>query len=115
LTTDVRSQLLGDFVLSNRKTPMLRFDSIMVEGHFDDNAWPHVLGRDISDRVTVELTPPSTGVTVEQETKDCYIESVTHRVVAPVLWETTYQLSPVLPQQPYWVLGQARLGVDTKL
>lgn len=115
LTSYTRAGYMGDFLLSNRKTPILRFDSVMVEGHFDDNAWPHVLGREIGDRVTVEFTPPSTGVTVEQETKDCYIESITHRVKSPVLWETTYQLSAVLPQQPYWSLGQSRLGTDTKL
>lgn len=115
LTSYARAQLQGDFLLANRKTPLQRFDSIMVEGHFDDNAWPHVLGRDISDRVTVEFTPPSTGVAVEQEIKDCYIESITHRVRPPVVWETTYQLSGVPLGQPYWTLGVSRLGTETKL
>lgn len=115
LTTDAEALSMATYLLATHKNPAIRFDSLSVLAHLDDNAWPHVLGREISDRVSVEMTPSAIpSVTTQQIVQPCYVEAVSHKIEPPVQWTTTYQLSPVLTASA-WVLGVSALGASTTL
>jgi hypothetical protein len=115
LTSDVEAANQAGYLLRSMKDPYLRFDSITVEPMLTDDAWPHALGREISDRVTVELTPPMVpGGTIETISKDCFVEAIEHRLEPPFTWQTTYQLSPA-DTASFWTLGSSQLGASTVL
>lgn len=66
-----------------------RVQSVTVQGIGSPAAsWPHVLGRRLRDRVTVSLTPPTTGTTFTQQ---AFIDGVSHSISADMRWETTFQ------------------------
>ncbi|MFC0438750.1 hypothetical protein [Kutzneria buriramensis] len=70
------------------------------------NAWPAVLGAEISQRHTVTRRT-SAGVTM---TGDHYIESLNHKISAKSLtWQTDFEMSPVFVPRA-WVLGDATYG-----
>lgn len=107
ITTDVEALSAAQWLLYRYKDAQLRFDSVTLDGFTDDNLWPQLLGREISDRITVVRTPATHPVTAVQTiTKDVFIEAVTHSITPAVIWTTSYQLSPVDSQQ-FWVLGDA--------
>jgi hypothetical protein len=101
------------YLLARYKDPLLRFDQIVLDGFADDNLWPQVLGRELSDRVTVVRTPSTHPVTAtETITKDVFVEKVSHVINPSLVWTTTYQLSPVDPVA-YWLLDTSVLNTST--
>jgi len=88
---------------------MTRFDRIGLNSQANDNSWPHALGREISDRVTVVRTPGTTPAgTSETITKDCFIEAIEH-TWSPGVWDTAFQLSPADPYDVFFELGASTL------
>lgn len=79
--------------------PELRVNQILLEPHTHDALWPHVLGRELRDRITLNLRPPGGGPTIE---KDFHIEQITHEIT-PQVWNTTWGLSPV-DENEYWYM-----------
>jgi hypothetical protein len=109
LATDAEAINLGRLLIRQTKDAMLRFDSVTLEPWTDDNQWPHALGREISDRVAIQLTPPSTpDITAETISQTCHIEAIQHVITPPLTWETTLQLSP--RPADFWILGTSALG-----
>lgn len=111
ITTDAEVLSRAQFRLSRYKDPALRVDQVTLRPAGSDTVaayyWPHLLGREISDRITFNRTPalhPSG--TVEQISIGCFIESVEHEFVPPNDWKTTYLLSPA-GVQTYWILEDA--------
>lgn len=51
-------------------------------------AWPHVIERRIRDRVTVNVTIPSSGINI---TRDAFIDGISHQI-DPLEWTTRYEL-----------------------
>lgn len=51
--------------------------------------WPHVLGRRIRDRATVNLTIPSSGLTI---TRGVFIDGVSHSI-SPLEWTTRFEFA----------------------
>jgi hypothetical protein len=98
-----------NYRLSRYKDPALRCPRISVQPTTSDDLWPHALGREIGDRITLASLPdagPTTGL-------DFYIESVRQSVVLTnegPSWTTTWDLSPA-DVESYWVLGDTTLGV----
>ena len=69
------------------------------------------LTRDISDRITVKAsTNAKLGIN-----RDFYIESVSHKITAGGLHQTSYTLSDTAGFSGFWVLGSSALGRDTRL
>lgn len=109
LSTDNEALDQTAYLLALYKDPLLRFDQIVLDAFSDDHLWPQVLGRELSDRVTVVRTPSTHPVTAtETITKDVLIEAATHTVTPSLVWTTVYQLSPPNPVD-YWVLDTSAL------
>ena len=82
---------LASALVVRYKNPSVRVNQMNIVPAADVTLWPHALGRELSDLVTVKRRPPA-GNTISQ---DVHIEGVAHRVDAPKqMWATTFELSP---------------------
>lgn len=99
------AQAIASLELLRGKTPALRYPSVTVEPVGTE--WASILGREISDRVTVTRRPPGGGTITIAE----HIEGITH-TVTPWRWEVSYDLSPALTYTE-WVVGTSALGTNT--
>jgi hypothetical protein len=95
LLTDEEALDRASYIVAKYKDARVRFDALSLMPQGDDNAWPHALGTDLGDLVTVERTPATTPSTLPSQTtvRECFVEGIEHRV-APGSWETNLQLSP---------------------
>lgn len=102
--SDSTSLGLANWTLSHYKDPALRVTDLRLEPSAGNESthFPHALGRELMDRVTVKRIPQNLGTAINQ---DALIEGITH-TVTPVEWVTTWNLSPA-EAQAYWILGVA--------
>lgn len=98
----------AQYHLDRLKDPIVRVRRVVIEPQQDVNLWTHALGREIGDRVGVEIYPVQTG-TEEPVYFEGIIEYVEHRYVVKH-WQTIWYLSPA-DRNDYWILGDATLGV----
>jgi hypothetical protein len=109
LLTDAEALDQASYELTLRKDARMRFLSVEIKPQADGNAWPHALGREISDQVTVERTPASiASITSQTIIRSCFIEAVTH-TVDPQQWVTSFLLSPADLYSGFFTLGTAQL------
>jgi hypothetical protein len=98
--------------------PRLRVDSVSIHpwAPVGAEAWPAVLGREISDRINVRRQP---GVhpagLVEEINQDCFVEAIRHSSTGPNNWVTVFELSPASPAADFWLLGTSALNQTTVL
>ena len=108
-TTDVDVLGIIQQKLSETAIPIIRLDSLVINPRQNVNIWEQALGREIGDRITVNITNTD-GSTFSDE---LFIESISHSVNASSQsWNWTLTLSPASTSS--WVLGQAQLGVGTR-
>lgn len=109
---DNEASSMAEWLLYNYKNPLFRFDSMTLEGGYSDSLWPHMLGREISDRITVKRRPPPSGSTVIS--KDCWIEAIEHRITditaSYLRWQTRWQLSEA-GTKTWWILDDTTYSV----
>jgi hypothetical protein len=78
-------------VLLLRKDPRPRYDAFTIDALTDDSALLQAVSREISDRVTLAITPTGGGTAW---TRDQYVEGVEHDVdIAASRWLTTFPVS----------------------
>lgn len=106
LTSDSVAQDMASWLVLKNANPDVRFPRLVLAGDRDDALWPHILGREISDRVQVIKRYPGTSGLV----RDCLIEAVEQRNITPDSWETVFSLSPATTGQ-YWILQDSVAGV----
>jgi hypothetical protein len=95
--------------LSETAIPIIRIDKLDINPRVNTSIWPQALGREIGDRITVNIVNTD-GSTLSDE---LFIESISHSVNASSqTWNWTLTLSPA--SSASWVLGQALLGVGTR-
>jgi len=101
---DSTSLDLANWIIGHYKDPFMRVTNMRLEPSAgnDTTHFPHVLGRELMDRVTVLRRPQNLGAAISQ---DALIEGISHDVTA-VEWKTTWNLSPA-ESQIYWILGTA--------
>lgn len=109
LSTDASALSLAQYRLAIYKDPILRIESLMLQpGRSPNTMWPHVLGREIGDRVAVGRRPQGIGAPIAA---DCWIEGVSHQWNASTNdWRTVFSLSRADAQQ-FWILGDAEFGL----
>lgn len=98
INSDNEALAAAEYLLSRYKDPYLRIPEIELKGHSDDTLWPHVLGREIGDRITVNRRPDA-GAAISQES---IIERIEHDI-SQTAWITRWRLSPA-DTQAYWIL-----------
>jgi hypothetical protein len=113
-STDTEARGLAQWWITHYKDPILRATNMRLEPAASNETthYPHVLGRELLDRVTVRRRPQNLGAAIDQET---LIEGITHNVTAQE-WVTTWNLSPA-ETQVYWlagVAGRGEAGVNTR-
>tara|TARA_B100000575_G_C23141070_1_gene664033 strand:+ start:4159 stop:5424 length:1266 start_codon:yes stop_codon:yes gene_type:complete len=95
--------------LSETAIPIIRIDSLTINPRQNTNIWEQALGRDIGDRIKVNITNTDSSTF----TDELFIESITHNVNASSqTWSWILTLSPA--SSASWVLGQAQLGIGTR-
>jgi hypothetical protein len=112
--SDGEAQALADWLVAEFKDVRSRVPEVALTPEKNPTVlWPEALGRELLDKVNVEVTT----IAGDDFDEDCYIEGVTHNVnmVGTRFWETGFQLSPELPFTDWWILGTSELGVDTRL
>lgn len=112
-STDAEARGLGGWWITHYKDPLLRATNMRLEPSAGNalTHYPHVLGRELMDRVGVKRRPQNLGAAIDQET---LIEGITHDVT-PDQWITTWNLSPA-NTQIYWlaeIAGRGEAGVTT--
>lgn len=91
MQTDTVAKDYGSFIVYTSKDPEYRFVSLTINPLSDPtNLFPHILGREIGDRVTVRRRPPGGGSLIE---RDVFIVGINHDVdFRAGTWMTTWQL-----------------------
>jgi hypothetical protein len=110
---DGEALALSQWLTSLHGTVRVRSPELVVKPEDDPtNLWPDALGLEFLDRVNIERA-----LTGDDFDKDCHVEGITHdvRMVGGRSWTTSFQLSPVLPFDDFWILGTSELGVSTRL
>jgi hypothetical protein len=112
LGTDDEALALSQWLLLRYKDPALRIPRMTLNGDAAPSTlWPQLLGRDLSDKVTVRVRPPPSGSTMIE--KAARIEAIAH-TIAFDSWRVGWDLS-LAGEDQYWVLGTSALGTTTKL
>lgn len=89
--------------------PKLRFSSVVLSGRMTDSLWPHILGLELGDRITVKRTPPPSG---DRLIRECHIEGIRHEIALgddKQEWITTWSLSPA-DEATVWILGDSTMA-----
>lgn len=110
LVSDAAALERAQFELALRKDARLDFPRLAVKPQAQDAAWPHALGLELSDKVTIERTPDSVeAIAPETIDRSVFVEAVAHNVT-PSEWLTAYQLSPADMFDQFWILDTSELG-----
>lgn len=108
LRTDGEALQYAQWLLAIAGEPEIRFTSIQIEPAVQPaQLWPHALGREIGDRITVIRRPPGGGDPI---TKDCFIRGITHEFGGES-WTTTWTLQDATRQGGFFVLDELITGV----
>lgn len=106
---------LANWLVVENRDVRVRAPELVVKPQGDGTTtfWVDCLGLELLDRVNVERSDVG-GDTFDE---DAHVEGVEHvvRMVGGRSWTTTFQLSPVLPFDDWWVLGTSELGADSRL
>ena len=110
---DGEALALADWLVMENKNIRVRIPELVVKPADQATLWPHALGREFLDRVNVERTK----IGGDDFDGDCHVEGIKHDVtmVGQRSWTTTFQLSPKLPHDDFWIVGTSELGTDTRL
>jgi hypothetical protein len=87
--SDTDSLAYAQYVLSILKDGELRFDSLTIKPQASPTTlYPHALGRELGDRITVKLRPVGRADVLE---RDAFIRGIRHDFT-PATWVTTWAL-----------------------
>lgn len=109
LNSDAQAQQLANLLYSKYGLPALQVVGMTLDGAADPaNLYPHMLGRDLGEQVTVRRRPQFGGSTIEQFST---IQGINVSYTAEGAdWRTEWRLSPT-DKTTYWVLGDPVLSI----
>jgi hypothetical protein len=91
LTNDLEVSARAQFLAAKYGQPTSRVDRVdLVPAVDPDRLWPHALGREIAEAVTLRRRPQGIGAPIELVSR---IEGVQHRW-SPRQWDVSWSLSP---------------------
>lgn len=108
LLNDNDALSLAQWIVGRYGSPVFRYTSVTLDGMMTDltSYWAQMLGRDISNRVTIKERPPGASEVITQA---CYVEGVAHDI-AQDKWHTTFQLSAA-DALAYFILDSTTNGI----
>ena len=99
-----------EYVVARFGEPALRVTDVdLSSAKGQDIQWPHILPREIHDKVRLRKRPVGGG-TISQ---DSFIEGTTETIRQGV-WDIVWNASPLDRATDYWIWGQSAWGVDTR-
>ena len=103
-------QSKAEYLVARFSEPALRVTGLdLGSAKGQDVQWPHILGRDLHDKVRARKRPVGGG-TISQ---DSFLEGYTE-TIRPGVWDIAWNLSPLDRATDYWIWGQSRWGIDTR-
>ncbi len=103
-------QSKAEYLVARFSEPALRVIGVdLSSAKGQDVQWPHILGREIHDKVRFRKNPVGGG-TISQ---DSFIEGTTETIRQGV-WNIGWNLSPLDRATDYWIWGESRWGIDTR-
>jgi hypothetical protein len=100
-------QSKAEYLVTRFSEPALRVTGLdLSSARGDDVQWPHILGRDLHDKIRVRKRPVGGG-TISQ---DSFIEGISE-TIRNGFWGVTLTLSPLDRVADYWILEDAVQGV----
>jgi len=120
INSDGEASDAANYLLSRYKTPGERPERLSVVGGNHDGLWVQILSRAVHhDRITIKRRPPGGGEgygDVYSETYggdpsiiDANIEGLSHSVITPNTWQTTWSLVPA-DQFAFWQIEDPVYG-----
>jgi hypothetical protein len=107
LGTDAEALGLAQWLLLRYKDPTLRLPRVTLNGDMSGaGLWPQLLGRELSEKITVRVRPPPSGSSLIE--KAARIEAISH-TITETTWRTEWQLS-LAGDDLYWTIGDAVKG-----
>ncbi|MDP8928677.1 MAG: hypothetical protein M3O70_08915 [Actinomycetota bacterium] len=106
MDSDSEARDAANHLLTRHKDPRTKVSQMVLIPGGNNAAWKQVLGRELMDRVTVQLDPPGAGDVLSQEV---HIIGIEHEI-GPMSWRTRTWLSPA-DTDAYWILGDSALSV----
>jgi hypothetical protein len=103
-------QSKAQYIVARFGEPALRITGLdLASAKGQDVQWPHILGRELHDKVRVNKRPVGGG-TISQ---DSFLEGYTETIRAGA-WNLAWNLSPLDRATDYWIWDQSAWGVDTR-
>jgi voltage-gated potassium channel Kch len=108
LETDAAALDYAQWLLHISRTPETRFTTMVVDPRLQpDDLYPHVLGRQIGDRITATRRPPGGGDPI---VRDVFVRGIEHRWSAQD-WSTTWTFQAASKFGSFLTLDNPTLGV----
>lgn len=106
VTTDSAANDYAHWLLAVSSDPELRFTTVTIDPPKDaTNLYPHALGRQLGDRITIVRRPPGGGT----QTRDQFIRAIGHTFDADH-WQTVFTLQDAAQYGGFLVLNNSTLG-----
>jgi hypothetical protein len=103
-------QSKAEYLVTRFGEPALRVTGLdLGSARGQDVQWPHILPRELHDKVRVRKRPVGGG-TIEQ---DSFIEG-TAETIRQGVWDVVWNLSPLDRATDYFIWGESAWGVDTR-
>lgn len=100
----------ADYIVARFAEPALRVEGLdLSSARGDDSQWPHILERELHDKVRVRKRPVGGG-TISQ---DSFLEGTSEDIRQGV-WDTVWNLSPLDAITDYWIWGTSTWGETTR-
>lgn len=107
MDSDADALYCAEWIVADTAYPQIRLGELVLEPHLDDRLWPHVLGRDIGDVITVNKHRiPGGGPELSVVAR---IEGITHSIDPPYGWRTVWNVS-VDGTKPWMILSDPVMG-----
>jgi hypothetical protein len=103
-------QSKAEYLVARFSEPALRVTSLDLGSARGQNIqWPHVLGRELHDKVRARKTQVGGG-TISQ---DSFVEGTTE-TIRQGAWDIVWNLSPLDRATDYWIWDTSRWDIDTR-
>lgn len=107
--SDELSRYAAQFIVSEYKDALQRIESVVIKPRGNPSVlFPQVLGRELSDLITLAETPQGVG---SEYVQDSVIEGITH-TFGPLSWETVWSVSPAYAGEFLELDDTDGLGLD---